>query len=117
MMKHVLFIILLSISLTSFSQDTLPSGFPITTSTGWIRYGYLQNDSGRIDANRDTNFTPRFIPTTVYWAHAGVDSCFWTYTKTTGQRWVKSIFSSSSGSSGWNLTGNSGTTVGTNFIG
>ena len=30
---------------------------------------------------------------------------------------MKSIFSSSSGSSGWNLTGNSGTTVGTNFIG
>lgn len=110
----VVFLILLVYS----AKAQQPSGFPITNSTGWIKYGYLQNDSGRIDANRDTNWTPRFIPTTVFWKHVGVDTAFWTYVSTTGQKWMKQSGGSGGGSgNSWSLIGNAGTNVATNFIG
>ena len=98
LVKKILLVIFIALSFfTSFGQGK-PSGFPITKSNGWIEYGYLQNDSGRIDAFRDTLWTPRFIPTTVWWLNTGVDSAFWTYKKTTGQRWFKEGGGSGGGS-------------------
>lgn len=89
LVKKILLVIFIALSFfTSFGQGK-PSGFPITKSTGWIQYGYIQNDSGRIDAVRDTNWLPSKIPTTVFWINPGVDSAFWTYKKTTGKRWYK----------------------------
>ncbi len=96
--KKLLLVIFIGLSFFTSLGQSKPSGFPITKSTGWIEYGYLQNDSGRIDAYRDTNWTPRFIPTTVWWLNTGVDSAFWTYKKTTGQRWFKEGGGSGGGS-------------------
>jgi len=77
--------LLAALLLLSFSVNAqTPSGFPITNSKGWIKYGYVQNDSGRIDAARDTNWIPRFTPTTVYW-----HSQFWTFN---GSIWVKTSY-------------------------
>ena len=77
--------LLAALLLLSFSVNAqTPSGFPITNSKGWIKYGYVQNDSGRIDAARDTNWIPRFTPTTVYWQKQ-----FWTWN---GSTWVKTSY-------------------------
>lgn len=71
-MKYILFIFFSIIAISAKSQ--LPSTLPTVNTTGWYKLGYLKTDSGRIDAVRDTNWTPKYIPTTVYWEHAGTDS-------------------------------------------
>lgn len=92
-----------------FSQ--VPTGLPMTNSKGWIKYGYLQSDSGSIPARRDTNFTARY-PTIVYWENsAGSDTSFWVSNgRTSGRKWVRY-------GAGWSLTGNAGTDPSTNFLG
>jgi len=96
-------------ALSAFSQ--VPTGLPMTNSKGWIKYAYLQADSGNIPARRDTNFTSRY-PTMVYWENsAGSDTSFWVSNgRTSGRKWVKY-------GAGWSLTGNAGTNPSTNFIG
>jgi hypothetical protein len=92
-MRTRLKILIASVLLTLFSQfafsQAQPAGLPITKSKGWIEYGYLQNDSGRIDAKRDTGWTPRFAGTSVYWQNAGVDTFFWTFNGKTGANDLK----------------------------
>jgi lysophospholipase L1-like esterase len=104
----LLFIFIGVLSETLNAQTPKPSGFPITTSNGWIRYGWLQSDSGSIAAVRDTNFSPRFAGTTVYWQHAGVDTALWVFNgKATGKRWDK-VGSGSSISGSYVPLGDSG---------
>lgn len=68
------------------SKAQLPKGFPSPFSTSWYRVGFMQSDSGIINASRDTSFLPRFIGTEILWAHAGVDTSKWIFN---GIKWVK----------------------------
>ena len=81
-MRHKKILLLISFLYAfvySNAQTTYPNGFPVTHSTGWFRYGYVQGDSGTIAALRDTNWHPTFPGTSVFWQHAGVDSVGWTW--------------------------------------
>ena len=117
-MKGVLLFI--SILISSFIIAQQPSGFPMTNSTGYIKYGWIQNDSGYIAAKRDTTINPKYAGTTIYWQHNGVDSALWIYNgRTTGKKWDKILYGAIifPASTAWDLSGNTGTIPGTSFIG
>lgn len=80
-MKNI--IILLFVFISIFCKAQLPPGLPNPNSNGYIKYGYVRNDSGHIVALRDTNWLPKY-PTQVFWRHPGVDSSHWTWD---GVRW------------------------------
>lgn len=90
----ILLLMLIGIS----SKAQLPKGFPSPFSTSWYRVGWLQNDSGLINASRDTLFSPRFVGTEIFWAHPGVDTAKWIFT---GAKWVKELKTGDAGNAVW----------------
>lgn len=54
-----------------------PTGFPSPYSTNWYRVGWIQGDSGAIDAVRDTTLGASMSGVRFLWLHAGVDSSEW----------------------------------------
>jgi len=75
--------ILLLIFNSFLSKAQLPPGLPNPNSNGYMKYGYVRNDSGHIVALRDTNWLPKY-PTQVFWRNPGIDSSHWTWD---GVRW------------------------------
>lgn len=58
-MKCLIFIILMFISLASFSQKPiLPKGLPVVNNNGYSKIGYNRSDSAVLIGFRDTNFIP-----------------------------------------------------------
>lgn len=105
-MKKLIQIIALSLMFISVKAQQ-PSGLPNTKSTGWIQYSYVKTDSGQIMAVRDTNWIAKYVGTSVFWQHAGVDSAAWIYN---GSYWVKQLSGAVSGtgtvtnlSQGWGI--------------
>lgn len=80
------------------SKAQLPKGFPSPFSTSWYRVGWLQNDSGFINASRDTSFATRFVGTEIFWVHPGVDTAKWIFT---GVKWVKELKTGDAGNAVW----------------
>lgn len=76
-MKKLLSILLCVLCLNAFSQQPRPVGLPSPFSTNWYRVGFIQGDSGVINAVRDTSLRARFAGTMVFWQHGGVDSNLW----------------------------------------
>jgi hypothetical protein len=75
---------LFSITLMFFiAMATFAQGVPTVNSpNGYARYGYVEATKGRIDAIRDTSWTPTTYPVTVYY-----NGNFYTY-KGVSLRWV-----------------------------
>jgi len=94
-MKYILTILLSLFLIEGFSQP-LPQGNPLTSSTQWVKYGYVKSDSGSIQAVRDTNWKARYVGTEVIWFNNGVDTVTWMWD---GIKWKKAA----SGSSGVTL--------------
>lgn len=95
MKKYIKIFLLLLISFGLKAQTPLPTGLPSPRSTSWYEIGWMQTDSGFINAVRSTSFTPRFVGTQVFQIRAGVDTLPWWWT---GQRWI--TFPTSGGGSG-----------------
>lgn len=68
------------------AQPPAPAGFPSINTTGYYKIGWIRADSGNIPALRDTNWTPRFSGTSVFWLHAGVDTVSWVWD---GSHWKR----------------------------
>lgn len=65
-----------------------PTGFPSPYSTNWYRLGWIQGDSGTIDAIRDTSIGASMPGVRFLWLHASVDSSEWF---SNGNKFVKSL--------------------------
>lgn len=99
MKKYIKIFLLLLISFGLKAQTPLPAGLPSPRSTSWYEIGWMQTDSGFINAVRSTGgFTPRFVGTQVFQIRAGVDTLPWWWT---GQRWI--TFPTSGGGGGGNF--------------
>jgi len=83
-----IFLVLFVFGVSSvFAQGVLPArDIPTQNSTGFFEHGWHKADSGHVFAVRDTNFRPRYVGTTVYWVHSGVDTAQWVWT---GRYWKK----------------------------
>lgn len=85
-MKKIFQLIFLLLATQVVLAQSNPSDPPLVKSTKYVRYGWIQADSGTIIMNRDTGFVPRWAGTIIFWQHAGVDTSYWFYT---GARWTK----------------------------
>jgi len=90
-LKKIILPALLLVASVCSGQSPKPAGFPSPYSTNWYRVGYIQSDSGTIDAPADTTIRPRFAGFRIIWLHAGVDTSEWFYT---GAAWVRLLRSS-----------------------
>src|ERR1700733_1885409 len=64
-----------------------PSGLPSPNAPGtYYNIGWMKEDSGHINANRQPNFVPKFPGTEVFYLNPGVDTSMWLWT---GAIWIK----------------------------
>lgn len=77
MKRYIKLLLLLLIGFCANAQTPVPAGFPAPKSTSWYDVGWLQGDSGIINAKRDTTFRARFSGTQIMWQHNGVDTNVW----------------------------------------
>lgn len=77
MKRYIKLLLLLLIGFCANAQTPVPAGFPAPKSTSWYDVGWLQGDSGIINAKRDTTFRSRFAGTQIMWQHNGVDTNVW----------------------------------------
>lgn len=65
-----------------------PTGFASPYSTNWYRVGWIQGDSGAIDAVRDTTLGASFPGVRFLWMHSGKDSSEWVFN---GNAYIKNL--------------------------
>lgn len=85
-LKRLILPILLLIAYSGISQAPAPAGFPSPYSSNWYRVGFIQGDSGAIDAARDTTVRPRFPGFRIIWLRSGVDTAEWFFS---GAKWYR----------------------------
>jgi lysophospholipase L1-like esterase len=82
----ILFLLLFSSVVKA--QNPAPSGLPSPYSTGYYRIGWIQSDSGLIDALRDTTIRSKYPGLRFLWQHIGLDTSEWFYN---GKRYIKTL--------------------------
>lgn len=107
-MNKILYILILLFIFCGIASAQIgnPAGLPNPSSNGYMKYGYVREDSGFITMPRDT-FCAKY-PTIIKHNNGK-------YYRTEGNctRWFELYWNTED----WSLLGNSGTTAGTNFIG
>lgn len=104
MMKYIVVILFIFAIISVKAQGQLPANtIPTQFSTGLFKHGWDISDSGRVYAIRDTSFRPRYLGTTIYWPHAGVDTAQWIWN---GLKFVKNLTTISATATTWgSITG------------